>query len=369
MIEVLEWRTDVFKAKAGEQRIALRDAPRRVFNLSHTLTDYQVAGARAVIREDQGVNLLRVPDWGQSQRIGAVSAGSSVYITADLTNVDMGDIGLLWQSDTLFEEVTVNEDSTGVFLSTVNNDYTDARLLPVWDCVGPEGLNIQRIGKQINQCSIALTTTENNDLSATTYAQYRGHDVIPDCPLIGGGLDESIVWQTSEFDNQQILPYHLRQRNYVDYTFSMSWRYFTPADIYALRQWLHSRKGRQKAFWLSSYAHDFEPAADISGTSLTVFALPGAETIGHSETFDIEIVSTAGVSTYRRVSSATGSTPVDGRNTFLLTLDASFSLSLANIKRISFMRCARFDADRIELSHSAGAGVAVRVPCLEIPVP
>lgn len=368
LIEILEWRTDVFRAKAGEQRIAIRKEPRRTFNLRHTLTDYQAAGARAVTRKYQGTNIIQVPDWAQSQVVGAVSAGSSVYVNANISSVDMGDIGLLWQSEDRYETVTINEDSNGVFLSTVTGTYESARLIPVWQSVCPEGLSVDRIGANLNDCQITFTSIENTDLAATTYAQYRGHDVIPSCPILGG-LDETLAWPVSEFDNQQNAQYYIRQRTYPDYRFLMSWLEFQRADIYSLRQWIHSRKGRQKAFWLSSYAQDFEPAASVSGTNLVAYGHPGNDAIGHTSAFDIEVKTKAGASHYRRVISATGSTPIAGRDTFALTLDTTLTLDLADISRISFMRCSRFDADRIELSHRAKAGTSVKVPCVEIPVP
>lgn len=365
MIEVLEWSSDILTAVSTEQRIALRDAPRRTFNFEHTLSDYELTGARGLIQDAQGRNVFMVPDWTQLQRLGAVSSGSSVYIDPDLTYVDMGDDALLWESPSKFEAVEIAVDSNGVVLASVSNNYETPLLIPLWPAVAPEGLSIERIGKQLSQCTIAMTTTENTDLGLSVYESYRGHDVVPSCPVIGDGLQESIGWELSAFDNAQSKPYYLRPRSYPDSQFTMAWKEVGVANIYALRQWLHSRRGRQKVFWLSSRGHDFEPVGAISGTTVSVYRPPGAPTL--PTPFDIDITEHDGTTSYRKVTAVTDGSPSGGRATLAMTIDTS--LTASDIRRISLMRCGRFDSDRIEMSHIAPGVVSVRVPCVEVPVP
>lgn len=367
IIESLEWLTDVFRAKAGEQRIALRTSPRRIYNISHLLDDRQYSSAQAMMRAAQGADGFMLPDWPQSITIGVVSPGTGIPLTADLTYTDIGDDALLWESVDLFEQVELVADSNGMTLATVTNSYANARLVPLWAARCPDGLANSRTPGQINECSVEMLVTENNDLALSDYPQYRGHDVMATCPVIGSGeFAEELGWPVSAFDNQTGTPYYLRQRSIPDMQYQMRWHSFTGQEAYELRQWIHSRRGRQKVFWMSSRARDLEPAATISGTTVTVYALPGIIGLGRTAVFDIDVTTMAGVSHYRRVSSATAGTPIDGRSTMNLTIDSSLSITLANIKRISFLRCTRFDADRIELVHSPKAGVSVQIPCIEV---
>jgi hypothetical protein len=145
----------------------------------------------------------------------------------------------------------------------------------------------------------------------------------------------------------------------------MRWHEFTRTAIWDLRKWLHTRRGRQTAFWLSSRGKDLTPAAGISGTTITVFS----DIVSRPAPFDIDITDTSGNSSYRQVSDSVAGSPVNGRPTVDLTINSTLTLSLPEIKQISYMRCARFDADRIELEHRASAGTAVQVPCIEVPVP
>jgi hypothetical protein len=367
VIESLEWLTDVFRAKAGEQRIALRTAPRRIFNLSHLLDDREYSAAQAMIRQYQGNGDFLAPDWPQAIVVGAVSPGSGVSLSIDLSYTDMGADAILWQSADDFEQVQVINDSNGVSLTTVTGSYSNALLVPLWAAHCPEGLANSRTPAQINECSVAMYVYDNSDLGFSGYPQYRGHDVMTSCPIIGAGdFSEDIGWPLTAFDNRVGVPYYLRQRTIPDLQYQMRWHEFTGQDAYELRQWIHSRRGRQKVFWMSSRAKDLDPAASIAGTTVTIFTLPGITGLGRSEAFDIDITTTAGASYYRRVSSATAGAPISGRGTINMTIDSSLSVTLSAIKRISFLRCTRFDADRIELNHSPSAGMSVQVPCVEV---
>jgi len=361
VIEELEWLTDIIFSKAGEQRIALRQAPRRTFNLSHILTDYQAMSARTLIMGAQADGGFLVPDWAQATDYGAQASGNNIPFTTP-ANVIMGDQALLWESDVINEVVTITTDSNGTHID-VTLAYTDALLVPLWPAESTDGLSIERNGAQLNAASIAFTATENMDVAATSYAQYLSNDIVPDCAKIEG-LSESVDWQASEFDNSTGIIEYIRSRTTADVKYTMSWRVITAAERYALLQWLHSRKGRQKVFWLSSRAHDFElSTATISGTTIAVYRRPGLTALDLAD-FHIDITNTAGESIYRRVTAVTATTSLNGRARLSLTISASASVS--NPRRISMMRLTRFDADRIELDHRAVEGTTVKVPCIEV---
>lgn len=367
-IEALSWRTDVFRAKSAEQRIALRTAPRREFTLRHTLTDYEYAAAQALIRQAQGGDGFLVPDWSQAVLLGDLPIGSAHGLSVDLDEYDYGDTALLWESPSKYEQVDFVNDSNETSISPVSNEYTKAYLMPLWPAVCPGGLSSEHLGANLNQCEIAFQVTENNDLGASDYAQYRSHDVLDSCPILRS-LSDKIVWPVVVNDNETSAIYLLRKRDIPDHMFSMYWHEFSNSELWSLRRWLHSRRGRQKVFWFSSYSKDFEPAASVSGTTLTTYSHPGVSGIGHTTAFDIEVKGKDGTSYYRRVTGATTGTTIGDRTTLDLTIDSTLTIGLSEIDRISFLRMARFDADRIELAHMASGGTSVAVTCREVEEP
>ena len=374
LLETLVWATDVFRAKSGEQRIALRTVPRRQFTLSHTLTDYEYTGARALIRTAQSADGFLVPDWAQAIALGSVSPDSSYAAVADASEYDFGDTALLWESIDNYEQVTVEYDSNGgaLVLVDVTGTYTDARVMPLWQADATDGLDSNRIGVRLNNVSIEFEIVENTSLAATSQPQYRSMDVMPDCPILAGGVQETIGWPTSVIDNSLSSPEYLRQRDIPDVVYLLRWHLSTRTEMWTNRTWLHARRGRQKAFWLSSFGKDYELSSIPDTTTLKIFALPGKDGIGYETQFDIEVKSTDGTSYYRRVTAAAAGLPVDGRDTINLTIDSALSLTLGEVDRISILRSTRFNADRIELLHRAGpSGIytQVSIPCTEIEEP
>lgn len=370
-IEVLSWRTDVIRTKSAEQRIALRALPRRMLQVRHLFDHEAYAAARTMTR---GAEAFLVPDWTQLMHIESVSAGSSVVIPADTTGVDLspGDDVMIRRGNRLFEiaEVEAITAST-ITLDEVAAPVSKGLILPLLPAQAPEGLGAERPAGPWVSGSITFDVQHIPDISASDYPQYRGHDVMDVCPVVSSGsFGESVMWPVETIDADLGLSKHLRERTLPDERFMIRWHEFRRAGIHRLRKWLYSRRGKQKAFWASTFARDLTLANPIgaSDTEINVFTLPGIANLARTN-FDIEIRSQEGASYYRQVTNAVPGSPVDGVSSLVLTLNASVGVALATVRRISFMRCARFDADRVELLHRPGEGAACSVPCIEVPVP
>lgn len=363
IVEALEWSTDVFRAKAAEQRISLRERPRRVFQYGYFFRDESSAYARNLIRDAQGADGFWVPDWTQAETVSSIAAGSGVSISVDLSAVKYGDNALIWESQSKHEVVSVTQASPeNTLIGDVADSYTNPQIMPVWQGDTPEGLTVSRQPSHINNAAVSFILDEDFDIAASSFPTYRTHDVLTDSPIISSGtFEERESFPMESVGNAVGSLEYFQARDLVDFTFQMRWHTKTQAELYALRQWLHSRRGRQKAFWQSTYAKDLE-VSNISGTTVTVFD----DILGRSPNFDIEVLS-GGVSYYRQVTAAVAGTPVGGRSTLDLTVDSSLPVSSAD--RVSYLICSRFDTDRIELLHEAGVGTVVAVPCREIPVP
>lgn len=363
LLERLEWSTNVLPAKSAEQRIALRTQPRRAFLFGHYFTDENSNYARTLVRNAQGEDGFWVPDWTQREQVSDITAGSGVSISVDLSSVKYGDSALIWETVYKNEVITVTQGSPeNTLIGDVSQNYTAPYIMPVWQGNAPEGLQVQRLPKNINNAAISFVLTDDYDISASSYSQYRSIDVMTDSPVISSGTFQEVeVFDVSQFGNAAGDAHYLRQRDLINFTYQMRWHVLTQSDLYTLRQWLHSRYGRQKAFWLSTKAKDLE-VSSISGTTVTVFN----DILARPSGYDIELVED-GASYYRQVTGAVAGTPVGGRPTVDLTVDTT--LGITEAERCSYLLCSRFDSDRIELNHQAGQGTVIAVQCKEIPVP
>lgn len=371
-VEVLEWKTDVLRARAGEQRQRLRERPRRQWHMSHMLDADGQATARALVRS---ASSFAVPDWRSLVYAGPVSAGASVAISFTTTGLGLaaGQSVMLWSGILDNEVCTLASVSpTGIVLSFVASARAATGIYRVDGAHAAVELSFDRPAGPLQRASVTFEAAAVEQYAASTYSTYRGHDVLPLAPVVGAGsLAESLAWLREIFDNGTGLPATAKQRDLTDEKFTMRWHALKPAEITALRAWIASRYGRWLAFWFSSWQRDFVAAANVGSgdTTLRVFAPKVVTTLGHTA-FDLEIQAPAGVQ-YRRVTNVSAGPAVSGRPTLDLTMDSALgtAVSAAAFGRISYLRCVRFDADRIEFLHNTGEGVAVSVPCIEVPVP
>ena len=375
VVEVLEWATDVIQTKGLEQRFAMRTLPRRTFNYRHVLNSHELAHARALIRETQGKFEFVVPDWPQAVPVGALADSVAQEVPISFP-MNIGAWAVVWESAERHERVSVTETVDGYLLAPLVQSYTDAYFIPALDGLCLDGLTADR-GPGANtfpmvELNIAFLCCETPDLTVVPTVEYQGKDVLDECPVVAGGsFSEGINWLTTQFDNNQNTPHLIRARNVPENTYQMRWHVFTREDLFALLQWFHFRRGRQRSFYMSSRARDIEPAADISGSTALVYSYPAGLNLGRSEPFDIEIVTTTGkqyvrVNSINSVSSTVSLSPDAASGPQLIELELDQVIVATDIERISFFRLTRFDSDALELTHAAQGGVSVSAALIEV---
>jgi hypothetical protein len=327
----------------------------------------QYSAAQALLRAAESFWL---PDWTRWARVGAVSPGTSVVLQGGLDDVQPGDAALVWEAAGNKYEI-VEIDAAGANTTTVDEvtqTYGDARLFPLLAANASEGISIQRPAGTRVFAQIGFDIEETPYIGASDYAQYREHDVLPVCPVVGdGALDEGMVWTAEVIDSGLGIRTILRERTRPDLRFMMRWHVFSRDEDRAVKRWLYSRYGTQKAFWMSSWSRDFlvkEPIGSAD-TVITVLLPSGLQSYPQG-TFDIEIRTQSGASFYRQVSEVQSASGGIG---LAINTAIGQSLSVESVRRISFLRCARFDSNRVECLHRPGEGMAAAVPCIEVNIP
>lgn len=369
MTEALEWQTDVIRTRTLEQRIALRSIPRRTLSLTHRVSPDQYLAARSAIRQSLQVT---VPDWAQFERLSDLSAGSGVSLGLDpAAHTLQPGPALLWsgKSRTVSDQVNLSAVGNDIRIDALSESFTApfiANLLPATATQGASGQHGSRLFHQID---VDLELDDSADIADSEYPQYRGHDVLTDCPRASAGFEEPVAWMIQTFDNLSGRPVHIRQRAYPNAGFEMRWLAVDQRSRAALRRWLYSRRGRQRSFWMPSWSDDFTLSQPIAGSD-TIIRMNNPlslTSLGERPEIDIVIRETDGTDHYRQIVGATFSADFIDLE---LSQFMGVNLSLSQVERISLLRHVRFNADRIEIEHGSRAeGVSLTVPLLEVPLP
>ena len=206
VMEALEWKTDVLLAYAGEQRFRLRERPRRSWSFNHLFDDEGQAAARAIMR---GADGFYVPDWIRRIYSGSVSAGASVSITMDTTGLGLsaGASVVLWSGMPANEVCVIESVSpTELVLEYVATARTTT-IYRVDNASQSASLDMTRMPGHLQTASITFESPAVETYAASTYDQYRSHDVLPISATVTnrGTLSDNIIWPLEVFDNGTVL--------------------------------------------------------------------------------------------------------------------------------------------------------------------
>jgi len=357
-LETAEWSTDVIQSKTGEQRIALRSTPITNFRFEHTFSAHKYTLAQSLI-EDAGVDTLYIPDWTARRIADATPSGDT--IDCDSTGIEAGDEVILWASDVLYERFTV--DSVTSTSITAENAFVKAYavapyVIPVRLGRAVEGLKGTRLGANIVNAQVEFEMVENYDAGDDIgLPTYLSKEVLINVPLLGSGLSTEVMREAMRVDNPLGTSFMYPEFDRARKRFTMAWHDFTPEEILTTKQFVYSRRGKQKEFWLPTYDQDVRLTANIAGLSITI---EPAFIVGNPENLHL-MVQDGSTKYYTRVTEVAAS----GANQ-ILTINTNVGNIPKENGRVSLLTLARFDSDRVEFLNRNGLGVSVTVPCVSV---
>lgn len=365
--ETLEWQTDVLPSFNNEQRLALRTAPRQAFSHEFQLDTYQFSKAKAIATQ-WAHRVYGIPVWAEATRVGPLLAGTT-ELMLDTANADYrdNDIVLVWESDTHFvaaENLQVLSDRI-VLKLPLEDSYQNAYVAPLRFARTPQGMSFRRNAHDITVANATFQVVQNKDLGAAVgYPQYRGKDVLTDRTILVSDLNERISRSVDEFDNGSG-PIAVDIKNsWVSSAKAITFDTLTRAQRWAARRWIHSRRGRQKAFWLPSWNPDLILLEDVGPTGAALTVRP----IGYPLYYgvkDIVIQLKNGSRVFARVLS--GSVDSNGNEVLSLAAQVGTGFTVADVELICFMSHVRLNTDRVEIRHTYAGRATTVVPVMETP--
>lgn len=366
--EVLEWKTDVLRARDKEQRVMLRNAPRQFLSYTFLMDEHTLSKARA-LAYGWGGRQFGVPVWTEVIFVGVVSSSdTSIAVDTTSSEYDAGGQVLIWQDDSNYTEATI-ASITGSQLNLsgpVGENFTAAYVCPLRVGKMVDGFSLQRGPNASIKGSVEFRVEDNSAYAAASgFPTLLGLEILTDTMYYLGGADEKIIREVDVMDNLTGKVYTPFRYTRSDQAFYVGFSLQTRTDIKRIRSWFHTLKGRLTPFWLISQAADLTLTSDVGASDTSI----GVKSIGYEENYTqtaIRILRTNGVATYHRVTS--GST-VGSVDFLTLSAAAGVAATVGNTESISFMRCVRLDSDRIEFSHQENHYASIKVPCIEVPVP
>ena len=368
MLEGLLFRTDSIRTFSSAQRVRLLDIPRRTFNHKYRWTQGQSERARNILRA-QLPGPLEVPDWSDIRRATALSGATSVDFDNTAPELTAADSVVILQNWKQFELLDIDSaTATGVTLSTpLSGSYSDAVVLPLIECDAMDGLDATRSVLPTREAQIEWVSYSGRDVADDNGAPtYRGNPVLIHCSRLGDGtMPFGMTHPFEAVDNGLARPFLDTTQEQAVQRFGAAWQPTSRAESFALRQWFHYLKGRQRAFWIP----DMNQALGLASSMVAGAGSISIRNVGFSDAYgsgDLFLRTVAGAVYTLQVAS---SSPSGTSETLVLSSPAPANVSVSQVEQLCMLFCVTLASDRIEWAHRAKPGPRVVVDVEQVPVP
>ena len=367
--EVLEWRTDVLQARAGEQRIALRSRPREIVTFQHRCDALGMARAGELARAGFSGEWL-IPLWHMALQPTADVAQGATEIAVDTSVADFraGDavtIAVDGRDASLAEIADVEADRL-ILVEPLATQLPAATVAALRVSIAPVRAGtlsapVEIARRRQNDGTVAATflLRDAPDLTSQVMPTYLGRPVQTDPSLtrspITASLRRAVEYVDNGFGPVVVEPL----RELFERGEAITLKAQGAAERWALRRWLWSLRGRQASFWLPTWGRELQLRAAMTSGSTLMRVAPVADLTAYlGRAILMEMPSGLRF----RTITATVPEGADHR----LTLSSSLGEPVAATTKVHFLMLIRSDADRIEIRHGAVAS-EVTLPVVEVP--
>jgi hypothetical protein len=372
--EELEWVTDVLEARDGtEQRVRVRKDPRQRMTMTYLLADREQLQFALHTLFGQAGRSFAVPTWWDFRPLLADVSVGATSIPIDPTSADFRAPGfaILWRSPQDFEVVEINSIGAASLELLRPTEKAHPALgtsvMPIQTCFARPEISTPRRGNNVTTIEATWEATGWRDRASDgSFETYKSLPVVVGTNFLASEeLDESLFARQDRLDSIAGA-FRVARRAFPLLRSQRRWEPESVEEVWALRQILHALRGRQRAFWLPTFREDFELLATISGasTALTVRNSEYERFLGAQAPWaDIEIVLHNGTTYRREIVSSQTDAPNEQLN---IDTPLGVSVTVAEVKRISYLLKMRLDTDTVQLTHRGLGRAEASVPTVVV---
>lgn len=371
--ENLEWRTEVLESRAAfEQRIGLRQYPRRGFDMSHVAEqDRDRVLLENTLIAGQSAGFAIPIDIDQVRTSNPLSVGATV-ISVDTTDRDFAVDQLLMLRFVLpsmtrseVQEIASFDDSSIAIKSPLTQDWPiGTHVIPMRLAhVQIEDLEVRYVSSAVAVADLQWSLDSGMQLQPIEEPEtYRDIPVFLDAHNWVDGLDSNWTRKVNILDTEigvrvydDLATFASRQRQH---RFTLRGK----SSIVAFRRWLQARRGKLTPFWLPSRLRDMQLAVTIQADDLALsvenrgYAVNADQAQGRR---DIMIWTRAGARYYRRI---IGASDLGATESIAIDQALGVVVAPADVRMICFMALTRLGSDRIEIEHKSQGLAEAIVP-------
>ncbi|MCF6271633.1 MAG: hypothetical protein L3J37_00365 [Rhodobacteraceae bacterium] len=355
--ETLTWNTNVLRSRTSEDALSLR-IPRQGFSYTFSFDNQQMAMAEGLYRANPTGDWL-LPVWPERSLVAALAPGDTAVAVNTAGDYRVGGRAVALHGQdraTELEIAAVNSGSIDL-VAPIAENLLLAAVAPLRVGFCAAGMNISRqyLGRTI--VTMVFEIRDNLELPKTPFSEYLGLDVLSDPSLTVQALSGIVVMPTTVIDNGFGPVVLESNRDIIRGRHNAQFIDAKPETRWRRKKWLFHLNGRQRHFWLPTWADDMQLAGSVSALSNSITVTPVLPNI--SDYVGRHIMIEAAPAIFRQVTSAV----VSGANHRLYMSPLGVDLPTA---RVGFLSKVRLDADTVQIDHEAGMHSRTNLQLVEV---
>lgn len=368
--ETIEWKTTVVQTYSGlEQRVKIRDIPRRIFDYQLRVHEQHANNLDNLLFGWTG-RMYALPLWHERNTLNDIaSAGDETLLFNTFgCSYAVGQVVVLYRDSKLYElaeVLSVQSDSLTLVGPLINTWPAGTAVFPVLVSIPNEQFSTTRRVPTHIDAVVRMTANPTDVVArlpiAAAPATYRGEELFTLETNWITPLTVQVNARQKMVDNGQG-PMRLSPKaDFPSITRGMRWLLKNRIAAEELRAFFVRRKGRQVPVWMPSGANDFKLLEDVP-TGQTSLLLRrndyGSLIAGNAARRDVVFVMRSGARYPRRILAVED----DGDNS-QMTIDSGLPLDVSpgDIKRISYLGLYRLGADAVSFTWQTAQVAEVQV--------
>jgi hypothetical protein len=372
-LDRLEWLTNVLPSRNGtEQRVRLRDVPRRSFEFSVAAVRNEFQYLDTLLAAKQS-NLLTVPFWPDKSSLPITYASGATVFAIDTSCRDYHVGGkLVLGTDALHcEELTIlslTSSSVTTVAGSLRTWLAGSYIVPARACRLNPSMSVVRPTAKVSTARVQFTVDDLTSIDAAWDTSYQFASVevmvrkpnrVDNVTAEYRRLQEILDYTTgvTEIDDLGARPFNVRSYSYL---------LKDRAAIQAYRAWLHQRAGQAEPFWSPTWERNFELHGTQDGGATLIVENQGMSTYlnGVGGRGNIAMRRRDGTWVFRAISSCATNADPDLENIVLATAVGGGTTTPSDWSLCCFMEHVVLNSDAVEISYVtnsvATANVATR---------
>ena len=378
--ETLAFMTNVIPSVDGhEQRIATRKQPRQNFRVEYKLDDVERQRIHALLF-DWMANTFGLPLWHERLLLTAsASVGATQFQVSGADDVDLrvGSFVAVITDSITFDVLKVNA-ATDVLItvdsSAVNAYPVGTAIMPVRTAIVPHRVRLQREVVALERFGVTFEVLDNDtgapagDVAPGFWSTHNGRVLFDDCNVVNGKTSGSLLRRIHVVDGRtgkiDVSSTWDRSKRASEKGFFARDR----AEILSLRKLFVGLRGRQKAFYIPTFAEELTLNAPLSigGDTMDI------ESVGYvrfvRDRLPMSLFRITFTDDTSIVKAVTSSAEVSG-SVERLTLAAPTwpaNRTVDEVRRIEWYELVRFDSDKMTLRYPRIAQARTKMPLIRV---